>query len=208
MAPIDGRATLDLAYPFTGWWLVQNSPADRVPSHGTTQFATSYAIDFVPVDAAGRSARFTAASLFRTEPPERFSGFGRLILAPAGGRVIAAHDGEPDHHAHRGFPSIGYAMTQRMRIAAGWVALAGNHVLLETAGVVVALCHLQQGSVGVLPGDIVRAGVPLGRCGNSGNSTEPHVHVQALSGPDVERATAVPITFRGDLPHNGTVVEV
>ena len=39
----------DLAYPFTGRWLVQNSPADRVPSHGTELFASAYAIDFVPV---------------------------------------------------------------------------------------------------------------------------------------------------------------
>ncbi|MGO3279506.1 MAG: M23 family peptidase, partial [Brevibacterium aurantiacum] len=41
---------LDMDYPFTGRWLVQNSPANRVPSHGTRLFATSYAIDFVPVD--------------------------------------------------------------------------------------------------------------------------------------------------------------
>jgi hypothetical protein len=207
MATIDGRATLDLAYPFTGRWLVQNSPADRVPSHGTTLFATSHAIDFVPVDAAGRSARFTAASLFRPEAPARFSGFGRPILAPAGGRVIAVHDGESDHHAHRGFPSIGYAMTQRMRIAAGWIALAGNHVLLETAGVVVALCHLQRGSIDVRSGDTVRTGVPLGRCGNSGNSTEPHLHVQALSDPAPEQAVAVPMTFCGGLPRNRAIVE-
>jgi hypothetical protein len=200
-------AALDLAYPFTGRWLVQNSPADRVPSHGTTLFATSHAIDFVPVDAAGRTARFTAASLFQPEQPERFPGFGRRILAPAGGRVIAVHDGEPDHHAHRGFPSIGYATTQRMRIAAGWIALAGNHIQLETAGVVVALCHLQRGSVDVRSGDTVRTGVPVGRCGNSGNSTEPHLHLQALSGPDPDEAVAVPMTFRGGLPRNRTIVE-
>ncbi|REJ04666.1 M23 family peptidase [Microbacterium bovistercoris] len=200
--------SVDLAYPFIGRWLVQNSPADRVPSHGTTLFATSYAIDFVPVDAAGRTARFTTASLLRPEPPEHFPGFGRPILAPAGGRVIAVHDDEPDHRAHRGFPSVGYALAQRRRIAEGWVALAGNHVLLETGGVVVALCHLQRGSIDVRAGDIVRAGVPLARCGNSGNSTEPHLHVQAISTADVARAEAVPITLQGGLPRNGTVVDV
>nr|WP_157312998.1 M23 family metallopeptidase [Microbacterium sp. MAH-37] len=188
--------------------MVQNSPADRVPSHGTSLFATSYAIDFVPVDAAGRTARFTTASLLRPEPPEHFPGFGRPILAPADGRVIAAHDGEPDHHAHRGFPSIGYALTQRRRSSEGWVALAGNHVLLETGDVIVALCHLQRGSIDVRRGDTVRDGVPLARCGNSGNSTEPHLHVQAISTADIDRADAVPITFHGGLPRNGTVVDV
>ena len=199
---------VDLAYPFEGRWLTRNSPADRVPSHGTTLFATSYAIDFVPVDEQGRSAAITLGSLLRAEPPERFSGFGRGIRAPVDGVVVAAHDGEPDHAAHRGLPSIGYALTQRRRAAAGWVQLAGNHVLIETpAGVVVALCHLRRGSVSVRRGQVVRPGEPLGRCGNSGNSMEPHVHVQAIDGVDVLRASAVPITFGGRVPRNGEVVD-
>ncbi|MDN6122822.1 MAG: M23 family peptidase, partial [Brevibacterium sp.] len=77
--------SIDLDYPFTGRWLVQNSPADRVPSHGTTLFATSYAIDFVPVDDSGRSAPFTFGSLLRSEPPENFVGFGRSVLSPVAG---------------------------------------------------------------------------------------------------------------------------
>ena len=200
---------VDLAYPFAGRWLTRNSHADRVPSHGTTLFATSYAIDFVPVDDEGRSAPITVGSLLRPEPPERFPGFGRGIRAPVDGVVVAAHDGEPDHHAHRGLPSIGYALTQRRRAAAGWVQLAGNHVLIETpAGAVVALCHLRRGSVSVRRGQRVRTGEPLGRCGNSGNSMEPHVHVQAIDEVDVLHAAAVPITFGGRVPRNGEVVDV
>ncbi len=198
---------IDLAYPFRGHWLVQNSPADRVPSHGTDLFATSYAIDFVPVDADGRSAHFGLASVFRPEPPERFRGFGRLLLAPLEGVVVAAHDGEPDHPAYRGLPSVGYALTQQRRARAGWPALAGNHVMIEIDRVVVALCHLQHGSVTVRQGQRVEAGEALGRCGNSGNSTEPHVHVQAMDSRDVGQADAVPVTFRGSLPRNGAVVD-
>ncbi|MGO2110474.1 MAG: M23 family peptidase, partial [Pseudoclavibacter sp.] len=56
---------VDLDYPFTGRWLVQNSPADRVPSHGTTMFATSYAIDFGPVAESGRTAPLRLESLLR-----------------------------------------------------------------------------------------------------------------------------------------------
>ena len=51
--------TVDLSYPVQGRWLTQNSPANRVPSHGTTRLATSFAIDFVPVDEAGRTAPIT-----------------------------------------------------------------------------------------------------------------------------------------------------
>ena len=198
---------LDLEYPFTGRWLVQNSPANRVPSHGTALFATSYAIDFVPVTDAGRSAPITLGSLLRSERPERFPGFGRSVLAPVQGVVIAAHDVEPDHPAHRGFPSIGYALTRQRRAQAGWVALAGNHVFIESGGIVVALCHLVHGSVRVQPGQHVQVGDVLGQCGNSGNSTEPHVHVQAIDTADIARANAVRLTFNGLLPRNGDVID-
>lgn len=48
----------------------------------------------------------------------------------------------------------------------------------------------------------------LGRCGDSGNSTEPHVHLQAIDRPDVRYAAAVPITFGGRPPRNGEISEV
>jgi hypothetical protein len=201
-------STVDLAYPFEGRWLTQNSPANRVPSHGTTLFATSFAIDFVPVDEAGRTAPIRLSSLLRPEPPERFAGFGRPILAPVPGVVVGVHHTAPDHHSFRGMPSVGYALTQRRRAAAGWGELAGNHVMIETRdGPVVAVCHLQRASVQVQLGQSVRVGEPLGRCGNSGNSTEPHVHVQAIDRLDALSATAVPITFGGRLPRNGEIIE-
>lgn len=198
-------ASLDIAYPFTGCWIARNSPASRVPSHGTRMLASSYAIDFVPASEDGRTAPITLGSLVRPEPADRFPGFGRPILAPLGGVVVAAHGGEPDHPAYRGLPSVGYALTQHRRAAAGWVALAGNHVLIEH-GVVVALCHLRRGSIRVHAGQQVTTGDLLGDCGNSGNSTEPHVHVQAIDDREVERARAVRVTFGGTLPRDGEVV--
>lgn len=201
--------TLSLAYPFTGRWLVQNSPANRVPSHGTQAFGTAHAIDFVPVDTRLRSAPFTLGSLFRPEAPDRFIGFRLPVLAPVTGMVVAVHDGEPDHNAFRGLPSVGYALTQRRRAAHGWSGLAGNHVVIEVElGAVVALCHLRRGSVTVVPGQAVTLGSPIGQCGNSGNSTEPHIHLQAMTHPDADRATALPIDFPDGLPRNGEVVTV
>lgn len=197
---------LDLAYPFEGRWLVQNSPANRVPSHGTTRYASAHAIDFVPVGDDGRSARFGLGSLLWPERPERFPGFGRPILAPIAGTVVATHHDEPDHQAHRGFPSIGYALGQGRRAAAGWLALAGNHVFLQADhGPVIALCHLRWNSIVVTVGDRLAVGDPVARCGNSGNSTEPHLHLQAISTATVERAEAIPISFDGTLPRNGEV---
>lgn len=198
--------TVQLAWPFTGRWETRNSPADRVPSHGTDQFGTTYAIYFVPVDDAGVSARYGVGTFFRPESPERFAGFGRPVLAPAQGTVVAAHDGEPDHAAYRGLPSIGYALTQHRRAAQGWVGLGGNHVLIETGGVFLALCHLHRGSVAVGEGQQVTVGQPVGRCGNSGNSMEPHLHLQAMDDPRPDRARGLPMTFPGGLPRNGEIV--
>ncbi|PKH41274.1 Peptidase family M23 [Nocardioides alpinus] len=203
------QSAIDLTYPFEGRWLTQNSPANRVPSHGTVLLATSYAIDFVPVDGRGRTAPFKLGSLVRPEPAERFPGFGRVILAPVRGVVVRVHKTSLDHESYRGLPSVGYALTQRGRVAAGWESLAGNHVMIETGdGAVVAVCHLQQDRVDVRVGQEVGVGEELGRCGNSGNSTEPHVHIQAMDGVDVRHAAAVPVTFGGHLPRNGAIIDV
>src|SRR5664279_763707 len=65
-----------LSVPLPGSCRVQNSPANRVPSHGTDAFGSSYAIDLVPVDAQERSAPRTWRRLIAVqqvvdhEPPE------------------------------------------------------------------------------------------------------------------------------------------
>ncbi|QGF22590.1 M23 family metallopeptidase [Raineyella fluvialis] len=204
---MDTRQPIALAYPFRGRCQVRNSPANRVPSHGTDLYATTYAIDFVPVDTRSRSAPYTLRSVLWPEPPEVFVGFGWPVLAPVAGTVVAVHDGESDHDAYRGLPSVRYALTQRERAAAGPTALTGNSVVIEAApGVLVALCHLRRGSILVALGGRVAVGDAVGACGNSGNSTEPHVHLQAMDHLDPERAKALPISFDGRLPRNGDIV--
>jgi hypothetical protein len=196
-----------LALPFRGTWRVENSPARRVPSHGTHLFASTYAIDFVAVEA-GRTADVrdwrTAdvrdwRTALATEPADRFHAFGRPILAPAGGRVIAVHDGEADHEARRSQLTLAqYALTQASRARLGAAGLAGNHVIvaLSDVGPYVVLAHLRRDSISVQPGDRVTTGRQLGECGNSGNSTQPHVHVQVMDAPDPLTARGLPIAFR------------
>lgn len=74
------------------------------------------------------------------------------------------------------------------------------------APAVVALCHLQQGTITVRVGQQVSPGEVVGRCGNSGNSTEPHLHLHAVAGRNLLHADAAPITFPGGLPRNGEIV--
>lgn len=213
----DPSPPVRLRLPFTGRWMAQNSPATRIPSHGTHLFGTTYAIDFTAVDGAGRSAPRGPASLLATEAPERFRGFGRPVLAPAAGTVAAVHDGEPDHRAVRSpAASFAYALTQAGRIRRGPDAVAGNRVViaLGPAGPYVLLAHLRRGSACVVPGQPVAAGDVVGECGNSGNSTEPHVHVQATDSMDWQTCRGLPLGFRHPgglpepwLPRSGQAVE-
>lgn len=187
-----------LELPFEGRWLTQNSPARRVPSHGTDLLGGRYAIDFVGVDDGRRTAsQVDWRTALSTEPVGRFFGFGRTLRAPASGTVVLVHDGEPDHEARRSQLTLAaYALGQGSRLSAGVAAIAGNHVVLHLApGIYVALVHLRKGSLRVLVNERVTAGQVLGECGNSGNSTQPHVHVQAMDSLDLTRSHGLPLAF-------------
>jgi hypothetical protein len=197
-----------LALPFRGTWLARNSPARRVPSHGTHLFATTYAMDFIAVRGRRTAATRDWRTLVGTEPVERFFAFGRPVLAPAAGRVVTVHDGVPDLVARRSQPSrVPYTLTQGARAREGAAGLAGNHVVLELAdgtGFVV-LAHLRNGSVRVAAGEAVAAGQVVGDCGNSGNSMQPHVHIQVMDSADPFAARGLPMSFRDYrvLPRDG-----
>src|SRR5699024_9010013 len=74
--------------------------------------------------------------------------------------------------------------------------------------VFVALCHLQHASTTVRVDQQITAGEMIGRCGNTGNSTEPHLHLQAMTAPDATRAEPLPITFADGLPRGGQISQV
>jgi len=189
-----------ISLPFAGLWLARNSPARRVPSHGTDLWGERYAIDFVGVDRRHRTAaRRDWRTFLASEPAERFFAYGRPILAPADGVVVKAHDGEVDHVGRRSqLTLIPYALGQPARLRQGVGAIAGNYLIIAVrdSGAFVALVHLRSGSIRVAAGEEVMAGQHVAACGNSGNSTQPHVHVQAMDSPDLPVARGVPMAFR------------
>ncbi|GAA1271769.1 hypothetical protein GCM10009609_38620 [Pseudonocardia aurantiaca] len=195
-------STLDhvaLALPFRGTWLARNSPARHVPSHGTHLFATTYGIDFIAVNGRRTATTRDWRALLSTEPVDRFFAFGQPILAPAAGTVVSVHDGEADHVARRSqLALVPYALTQAARVRGGAGAIAGNHVILEleSRGGYVVLAHLRAGSIRVGVGESVESGQELGACGNSGNSTQPHLHIQIMDSADAFAARGLPMSFR------------
>ncbi len=85
----------------------------------------------------------------------------------------------------------------------------GNHVVLDLGnGTYAAYAHLRRGSLTVREGDRVRAGQLIARCGNSGNSSEPHLHFQLMDGPDPDTARGLPFRWHGiGVPRNREVFE-
>jgi hypothetical protein len=201
-APLQGPAEREvlISLPFSGRWLVQNSPARRIPSHGTDLLGGRYAIDFVGVDDRRRTSDHSDwRTLLSTEPPGRFFSYGRPVLAPGDGVVVQVHDGEPDHAARRSQVTLaGYALGQPARLRRGVAAVAGNHVIinLKGTGLYVGLAHLRTGSLRVGTGDEVRTGERIADCGNSGNSTQPHLHLQVMDNQELTVARGVPMAFR------------
>jgi hypothetical protein len=207
--PDPDRPPVVLSLPFTGSWMAVTTPARRVPSHGTHLFGGTFAVDFVAVDAQGRTGTRDWRTLLATEPAERFFGFGQPILAPADGRVVEVHDGETDHAARRlPMTRTAYLSTQARRLRGGPAALAGNYLILALAesGPFVVLAHLREGSLRLRVGDRVTRGLPVAACGNSGNSTQPHLHIQVMDSLDLLIARGLPMVFRDYLawPRGGS----
>jgi murein DD-endopeptidase MepM/ murein hydrolase activator NlpD len=75
--------------------------------------------------------------------------------------------------------------------------VTGNRLVLDLGdGVYAMLAHLQQHSVTVAVGDRVTASQPIARCGNTGNSSEPHLHFQLCDRPTLATAAGYPFAFR------------
>jgi len=210
-APGRSPGPVEVAPPVTGRWSALNSPADRTPSHGVHAYGQTFAIDLVAEPEPGTRPRFRALWPLARRSRD-FPAFGAPVLAVADGTVVRADDGQRDHLSRTSLPALLYLMLVEgsVRELAGVRRIVGNHLVLEAADGTYALyAHVQRGSFAVREGDRVRAGQVLARCGNSGNSTEPHVHFQLMDGPDPDTARGVPFTWTGiGVPRNGEVFDV
>jgi hypothetical protein len=197
---------VEVAVPVEGRWTALNSPANRVPSHGTHAYGQTYAIDIVHEPEAGDRPSFGWAWPVARRNGS-FPGFGAPVLAVADGTVVHASDGMRDHLSRTSLPALFYLMLLESWIrdvaGAGWVT--GNHVILDIGdGTYAMYAHLMRGSLAVRKGERVRAGQVLAHCGNTGNSTEPHVHFQLMDHPDPDVGRGIPFRWHGiGVPLNG-----
>lgn len=183
--------------PVRGRWLAMNSPASKFPSHGVRMYGQAHAIDLVcEPDRTSRPA-FGTGSVMR--PNEDYPAFGQPVFAMVDGVVVMSSDWRRDHRARSTLLGVLYLMIEGIiREFGGPGLIVGNHVTIRTNdGLYAAVAHLQKGSVTVRVGDTVRSGDPIAKCGNSGNSTEPHVHAQLMDREVLFFAQGVPMVFTG-----------
>lgn len=142
--------------PFAGASLALQAGPSLLVNHHFLQERQRHAVD-LQLLRDGQLPPLSARAL--TDHP----CFGADVLAPADGRVVVALDGLADQ-------PLGSMDTAHP---------TGNRVVMELApGVFIMLAHLQQGSSQVTVGQQVTRGTVVARCGNSGNSSAPHLHLQ------------------------------
>lgn len=175
---VDASATVvlnklpEIASPLRGTnWLAANGPSNASPHRravlmidGTAHIGQRYAIDWVKVGEDLKT--------FHGDPKDNRSYlcFGVDALAVSDGVVVEVKDGIPENVPNES-PIVPITLE----------TVAGNHINLDLGGGVYAMyAHLQPGSLRVKLGEKVKRGQVLALVGNTGNSTEPHLHFQLM----------------------------
>lgn len=178
----DQRAA-ELSFPLEGGvWHVAHGGSNPSINYHNVNRSQRFALDIVKLNPVG-----TRASGVYPSDPERYAAFGEKIESPCAGKVIETKDGQPDHRG---------SGTDRKNPA-------GNHVVVRCQNtdpaVDVALAHMKKGSVAVEKGEEVKEGTDLGRVGNSGNTSEPHLHIHAVrtGSGNILEGEGVPVEFNG-----------
>jgi pimeloyl-ACP methyl ester carboxylesterase len=165
-------------------WLAGAGPSNTsahrralIPVAGRAAIAQRFAIDWLRIDADGKT--------FHGDPLENknYYAYGADALAVADGVVVSVLDGIPSNVP--GMDSRAVPITLEN--------IGGNFVILDIGnGNHAFYAHLQPGSLRVKPGDKVRRGQVLGLVGNTGNSTEPHLHFHISNAPSELGAEGLP----------------
>jgi len=115
---------------------------------------------------------------------ENFYAFNKEVTAPANGKIIEVVNHIPDN--------LPGEMNEDVP--------AGNYVIIEHENKEYSLiAHFKQHSIVVSEGEEVRQGQLLGLCGNSGNSSEPHIHFQVMNKPSLDQGKSICIRFSGGI---------
>ncbi len=169
----------DYTLPFHGAWTVVNGGVSKKTSHSWDIPTQRYAYDFLILDEKGRS--FCGEGIAATD----FYCYGKAVLAPADGIVEEVCTENPDS-----------PITAERDATCSGRDIRGNYILLRHGEREYSLlAHMKPGSIIVMVGQSVKRGEKIGECGNSGNTSEPHLHFQVQAGKSFYSSFGLPIAF-------------
>jgi len=164
-----------LALPFKGRWLVVWGGDTKALNQHHDAPGQRYGFDLLGVGPDGKTRKGAANT------NEDYYAFGREVLAPADGTVTDVIEGVRDNVPGSMNP----------------YSAVGNGVIIQhREREVSVLAHFKQGSIVVKVGDKVKRGQALGLCGNSGNSSEPHLHYHLQNTPILQDGTGIKCRFQ------------
>lgn len=171
----------DLHFPLRGaWWAIQG--ADWSDRHKQEPHSQAYAMDFVKLGPDNRF--FQGAGL---EVEEHYA-WNQPVYAGAGGKVTYVIYDMPDLRPGV-MPDPRMFRNDPRRYLGNAVAVShGNGEVSYYAG-------LQQASIVVNDGQLIKRGALLGRVGNSGLSPGPHLHIHLMEGPNPFIDQGLPLKF-------------
>ncbi len=174
------QSEIDYSLPFQGEWLVINGGINKELSHSWEINSQRYAYDFLIVDSEGRSFSLDGKKLVS------YYCYGKDILSPADGIVIKIYDKCKDSKI---MPK--QATDPLIR------DIRGNYIVIKhTEDEYSVLAHLKQGSIVVKEGEFIKRLQKIAQCGNSGNTSEPHLHFQVQDGKSFFYSEGKKIRFR------------
>ena len=184
-AAYDSQALLQL--PFDGLWFVFWGGGVELENYHVVATDQRHALDLVIWQDGGTHRGEGTAN-------EDYWAYGQQVLAPAEGTVVTAVDGLADNAP---------------QVETDAANPAGNHVVIRVADEeYVLIAHLQPDSLTVAEGDSVMAGQLIGLVGNSGNTSEPHIHIHLQDKPTFDpTAIGLPLVFSSYVA-NGQAVEI
>ena len=157
-----------------------------IATEGSARIAQRFGIDWVQRHPAGGTFQGDA------KDNKSYRAYGAEVLAVANGLVVATKDGIPENVP--GITSRAVPITSE--------TVGGNHIVLDLGGGRYAFyAHFQPGSLKVKVGDRVTRGQVIGLVGNSGNSTEPHLHFHISDGVSPLGSEGLPYVPRRDAGH-------
>ena len=172
--------------PFAEEWLVVNGGIEQEDSHSWDIINQRYAYDFVVADSQNRRHKNNGDNL------QDYYCYGKNILSPGDGKVIKIKDGVRDY-PHPGTMALDFLAKD----------FRGNFVIIKHEEKEYSfMAHFIPGSFKVKEGEFVTRGQVIGKCGNSGHSTEPHLHFHIQDSPNFYRGRGIPVKF-SNLKING-----